>query len=223
MNRSRIFRLVIAILACILLAQQIVNYYYIKSLDRQYSDIITDKLSVLESLEGTAYASENMERAVIRLANNRGKKYDSLISIADKNRREINSNLLTMKKYAVSESENASIDTLNTLYNSYTQIVDTSLKSIKTVMPDSLRAAVMVSLIREKYNDFMSKQISQSRFFVERGKQVSDSITANTNKTSVLLLMIGILPFITFICIILVALVTLIILGNSMNWFRSSE
>jgi len=223
LNRSGIFKIVIAILGLILLIQQIVNYNYIKRLDKEYSDIITDKLNILQSFELTSYASEKMQRAMVRLSNNRGKKYDSLKNIIDNYQIDIQANLDKMKKYAVSSSENVSIDTMETIFNIYKRECYNDLIVLRPGTTDSTQASKMVLQLRETYNDFMSQQIRQSRFFVQQGEKVSNDITANTNKTSVLLLVVGILPFIALALTAIVALITLIILGNSLNWFRSAE
>jgi hypothetical protein len=88
---------------------------------------------------------------------------------------------------------------------------------------DSAEASKMVTGLREIYNNFMNQQIRQIRFFVQQGEKLSDDITANTNQASLYLLIVGILPFIALLCIALVAIVSLIILGNSLNWFRSTD
>ncbi len=223
LRKSAYLKIILVAFGVVLIAQQVFNYVYIKRLDRKYSDIITDKLEILRSFALVSNQSASLERAMVHLIRYNGKDYDSVTKQIGYGSSNINNLLSKMKQHAVSADENASIDSLGSLFSTYMAKCNSDLVIMKSKQVDSAAATSIIGELREVYTDFTSKQLKEITHFIGNGEKVSDEISANTSKTSAFLLFIGILPFIVMSMMLVLAALTLFVLGYSVNWFRNME
>lgn|GEM_PF-5711047 len=223
MRKPQALKFLFILTAVVILLQQVFNYIYIKRLDKKYSTIITNKLEVLKSFEITSTESAVMQHAVVSLVHNQGKGYDSVIKRINQSSLNIQNQFARMRRHAISPDENASVDSLSAIFGIYTGKCNSDITMVKTAQVNPATSAQLVADLRETYNDLINEQIKQTSFFVRNGERISDEISANTNKTSIFIFAVGILPFLVLSLILVLAGLTLFVLGSSVNWFRNLE
>ena len=223
MRKSTYLKIILVAFGVILIAQQIFNYVYIKRLDRQYSDIITDKLEILRSFELITNESVHLQRGMVHMIRFNGKDYDSVTKEIGNNSADLRNQLAKMKHHVVSNDETTSIDSLEAIFGVYMAKCNSDMVIMKSGNVDSAKATALIADLREVYLDFTGKQLKESIHFIGNGEKVSEEITANTNKTSAFLLFVGVLPFIVMSMLLILAAFILFVLGYSVNWFRNME
>jgi len=223
LRKSSYLKIILVAFGIILISQQICNYIYIKKLDKQYSDIIRDKLEILRSFALLSNQSSRLQRSMNQLIRFNGKDYDSVTKQISQGSSNIQSLISKMKEHAVSAEEGANIDSLGSVFGTYIAKCNSDIAIMKTTKVDSETAAKLLSDLREVYLDFTGRQLKESNYFIANGERVSDEITANTSKTSAFLLVVGIFPFIAMLLLLILAGLILFVLGYSVNWFRNME
>jgi len=223
LRKSTYLKIVLIAFGVVLIAQQVFNYVYIKRLDRQYSDIITDKLEILRSFVLVSNQSARLQHSMNQMIRDHGKTYDSVNKQMTQSVPNINRMISKMKQYAVSTEENASIDSLGEIFGIYISKCNSDMAVMKAGKVDSITSAGMIADLREIYIDFTANQLQESNYFIRNGEKVSNEISANTDKTSAFILFVGVLPFIVMSMLLVLAALTLFVLGYSVNWFRNME
>ena len=223
MRKSNLLKFILVAFGVILISQQVFNYIYIKRLDKQYSDIIRDKLEILRSFALLSNQSASLQRAMNQMIRFNVKDYDSVTKQVSQGSSNIQRLISKMKEHAVSDEENANIDSLGSVFGTYIAKCNSDIAIVKTTKVDSETSAKLLSGLREVYLDFTGKQLTESNYFIGNGERVSNEITANTDKTSVFLFFVGILPFVVMLMMLIMAALILFVLGYSLDWFRHLE